>query len=869
MLDFQSVERPYPGLRPFEPWEAAIFFGREEHTDRLQEILKREHFLSVTGPSGCGKSSLVRAGLLPALPLGAVGTGSSWRFAIMRPGDRPILSLAHVLLEPQAFGQELRHLPPGKSDFTEQAIEAELRRGSLGFISLITDAKQHTDDKDCNLLLLVDQFEEIFTYAEAGARQADEADAFIDLLLHARKARESRIFVVLTMRTDFLGNCVRFLDLPEAINHSLYLTPRLTRDQLAQAMNGPARTFGGELDPVLVDELVNAVANDPDQLPVLQHALARMWDRAIATGQHAPTLRLADLDKVGGVSKALSQHADEVLVTLTPEQQLNAEWLFRAITDQRSAEAGGQMVRRPQSLQRIGVWSSRPWEAFIPVLKAFAAPHVNFLTYPGQPDEPPQGASAVIDISHEALMRQWGTLKTWIACEAEAGQAYRDLLARAKGEAEKTRALLYGTDLENALKWSQEGLQFGVTHTSATSVAKPTAAWATRFTESVREIADSEFALVADYIGRSHEAEMTVIRRDRRRRRVLTILTLLVFAAGLGLAVFGWKMYEYGIVMNAQGLWHSLDFSSSSWPFDGLITLARSPRSERQSFLNLSIARADLSDRLAYGFPHVLNAAVGIDYELHDRLAEEIRSTLRSGDRAMPFVARVLTQQWLGEELDINKLFEAIEKTTASAQLYTLGQGLSALVDKLDAAQASVVLPQFLEALGKTTAFGLHYALRQELSALVDKLDAAQASAVLPQFLEALGKTMASEQLYALSQGLSALAGRLDADQKAHKLAVIGASMLEARSGVQAYFLAQSASAFLEGVPLSGQRARYWIEACRHPFVDRSEVARAIRLGNPGAPSEEQGLWALLRWAVAEYKIDSRASLKPPVAENR
>jgi len=104
---------------------------------------------------------------------------------------------------------------------------------------------------------------------------------------------------VLTMRTDFLGNCVRFLDLPEAINRSLYLTPRLTRDQLAQAMNGPGRTFGGDLDPVLVNELVNAVANDPDQLPVLQHALARMWDRTIATGQHAPTLRLADLAEVG------------------------------------------------------------------------------------------------------------------------------------------------------------------------------------------------------------------------------------------------------------------------------------------------------------------------------------------------------------------------------------------------------------------------------------------------------------------------------------------------------------------------------------------------------------------------------------------
>jgi len=157
----------------------------------------------------------------------------------------------------------------------------------------------------------------------------------------------------------------------------------------------------------------------------------------------------------------------------------------------------------------------------------------------------------------------------------------------------------------------------------------------------------------------------------------------------------------------------------------------------------------------------------------------------------MPFVDRVLAQQWLGEEPDIDEFFGAIEKTTNANQLRALGQGLSAL------------------------------------------------------------------------------AGKLDADQKAYALDAIGALMLAARSGVQGHVLAQAASSFLKSARLSGQRARYWIEACRHPFVDRSEVARAIRLGNPGAPSEEQGLWALLRWAVAEYKIDPRASLKPPVAENR
>jgi hypothetical protein len=149
------------------------------------------------------------------------------------------------------------------------------------------------------------------------------------------------------------------------------------------------------------------------------------------------------------------------------------------------------------------------------------------------------------------------------------------------------------------------------------------------------------------------------------------------------------------------------------------------------------------------------------------------------------------------------------------------------------------------------------------------KLDAAQAQAVMPKLLEMIEKTTDSSQLNALGQGLSAVAGKLDADQKAYALDAIGASMLRTRNGVKGYFLARSANAFLEGVPLSGQRARDWIEACRHPFVDRSQVARAIRLGNPGAPSEEQGLWAFLRWAVVEYKIDPRASLKSPVAENR
>src|SRR5215467_13850224 len=110
MPDTEIATGPYPGLRPFQPHEADIFFGREAHTDRLLEILQREHFLAVIGPSGSGKSSLVRAGLLPGLRLGALGSGSDWRIAVLRPGDQPVRSLASALLAFDVFGRELAGL---------------------------------------------------------------------------------------------------------------------------------------------------------------------------------------------------------------------------------------------------------------------------------------------------------------------------------------------------------------------------------------------------------------------------------------------------------------------------------------------------------------------------------------------------------------------------------------------------------------------------------------------------------------------------------------------------------------------------------------------------------------------------------------
>ena len=219
-----------------------IFFGREEHTDRLIDKLGKTRFLAVTGASGCGKSSLVRTGLVPALEMGFLSTaGPLWKIAEMRPGNRPMLNLATAIssaLAPDDTKQGEITLPDAELIELRAAI---LRRGPLG-VKEILDTTPIPDGS--NLLILVDQFEEIFRYVQQGG--VDEADAFVDLLLESSRQTSHSIYIVITMRSDFLGDCSHFEQLPAAINEGQFLTPRLTRDQIRSAIEGPAGVFGGQ-----------------------------------------------------------------------------------------------------------------------------------------------------------------------------------------------------------------------------------------------------------------------------------------------------------------------------------------------------------------------------------------------------------------------------------------------------------------------------------------------------------------------------------------------------------------------------------------------------------------------------------------------
>ncbi|MDM0048616.1 ATP-binding protein [Variovorax sp. J22R115] len=524
--DISHGRNPFPGLRPFREDEEHLFFGRETQVDAMVNKLAATHFLVVVGTSGSGKSSLVNCGLRPALHRGWMSkAGTAWRVAQFRPGAQPIRALAEALASEGVLYSNFKTQSFGLASI----IESELRTSKLGLVKSFEQARM---GPDVNLLVVVDQFEELIRYHASdpaarglGPEINEEAKAFVNLLLEVRDHPSLPICVVLTIRSDFLGDCAQWMGLPEAINESQYLVPRMSRDERRMAIVGPAAVGGASIDAALVTRLVNDVGENPDQLSILQHALNRTWAFWKREGSPGQPLALKHYRLAGTMDCALDLHAERAYAELGagPPQQICA-LIMKALTDWGTDARG---TRRPMTLGALCEVSGASESEIAAVINVFRKPSRSFLMPPGEEALKPQ---TPIDISHESLMRVWKRLKKWGEEEARSGQTYRRLLDWAgrwdKGEAELWR----GPDLSSASAWRR-------------SVA-PTAAWAERY--GSRE----DFLRATKFLDASEKAQRDWAAAEEAAR-LAQLLRIRRWAWGFGLSTFalllglGGYLYAY------------------------------------------------------------------------------------------------------------------------------------------------------------------------------------------------------------------------------------------------------------------------------------------------------------------------------------
>jgi formylglycine-generating enzyme required for sulfatase activity len=469
----------------------------------------------IHGASGSGKSSLVRAGVLPRLAGQYLRVGAPWRTFSIRPSGGPLWNLAKEFARLEGRADDLARIDKIVATFS--ARDATLS-------SIFASNASHVAAPDERLCILVDQFEELFRFEKETSRE--EAELFVDLLVRndtvpdgASKtpketddrqngARAARVHVIVTMRSEYLGECARFKGLAEAINRTQYLVPGMDRDSLLRAILRPAQVYGGEVASELAEKLVAEAGGREDELPLIQHGLMFLWNAAAARAKPGERVVLDSepLEAAGGLVRLLSDHADAVagVAAADPAHRDTLERLFRALTDM---NVEGKAIRRPRAFRDLVAVTQSDPDTLRGIIEAFRRDGVSFVTPYG---DQPIADNTVIDISHEALIRCWNKLADpdsgWLTHEFNDGLIWRSLLVEAEGFAADKRRVLSPATTAERWKWWQHR------HVNA--------AWAQRYGDS--------FPLVKKLIDASRRHS----RHIRQLQAAAIVVSLLIGFAG-------------------------------------------------------------------------------------------------------------------------------------------------------------------------------------------------------------------------------------------------------------------------------------------------------------------------------------------------
>ena len=487
-LGYSNSLEPYPGLRPFRKDESDIFFGRDDHIGEMIGKLSESYFLCVAGSSGCGKSSLARTGLMNHLEAGFLaGRGSDWIFCDLHPGDNPVDNLFRaigdaIVAEVQPDGDSASDRSEQIREFLKNHITTQRRTSDLNkALDLVAGIGERP------IMILVDQFEELFRYARS---DSEAAVNFVEILLKTAAAKR-HIYVVITIRTDELERCSRYPGLTRMINDSQFLTPVLDRYEIQEAIEGPITLWGGSISSAFSTWLLNCLEDELDKLPLMQHALRVLYAaKTSSSGRRDVTIDLGDFLRVfklppdfdlssadgrlalrRSLSDRLTQRYNDLPDRLKPA----AKRAFCALT---AVDSRNRDIRQPQKLGTLAKIIDASVEDTRVIVRAFSTGDEAYLRC-----NPDLAEGDTVDVTHECILRLWWQLQAeWLVDEKRSADNIVSLarLARDWSSESENRSVLGNVLAGAALKWYARGR-----YQEWFDAIRPNPAWAARYLRSV------------------------------------------------------------------------------------------------------------------------------------------------------------------------------------------------------------------------------------------------------------------------------------------------------------------------------------------------------------------------------------------------
>lgn len=397
VFDPDKIQNPFKGLEAFQQTDSHFFFGREKMIERSLKRMQETPFLALVGASGSGKSSLVRAGILPALRKGNIIPHSeTWRTAIFTPGNKPLESLVTRIMpylkedETRTIDRVIRNVQ--QPEIAEQYINTMLEGAP----------------SESRLLIVIDQFEEVFTRASEA-----EAKPFIETLVKSAQ-HDMRLQIIVTMRADFFGNLSHYPGLAQLFEQeNMIIVTDMTPANIRRAIEGPVQAVGLKYEEGLVDRILDDVRSQPGSLPLLQYALRQLFDKRAGL-----VLTQAAYEEIGGVRRALAQHAETIFRTLdTGHQEVTRRLLLRLVEVGESGEATRRKVARSEL--KFDDIDNQTVDDVIELLTS-ADSRLLIASREIRTDEDDNSEPTTwLEVSHEALIREWDRFKTWVSSRLE------------------------------------------------------------------------------------------------------------------------------------------------------------------------------------------------------------------------------------------------------------------------------------------------------------------------------------------------------------------------------------------------------------------------------------------------------------------